>query len=205
MALGRQQIIVAHNELLEFSQNVNQNEVFRVYFRDRTMDLSVNVAIKVAGIWITDILEMDLQLTNSYAIRIIEQVKNETKLEDTKFYSANKLKDNFPILKSVFNDLSKAVKECYVTIDTSLQYEYRYPILTYGRTMGYNHIGIIKKNETNYELYSFTVSENKTTRIDAESIFINEELSEEKYFLSYASMMREVQSNPLFIKISTNL
>ena len=73
--LGYQKITVAYNELVEFSQFVKQYDIIKVYFRTQDVNLTIEQTLKVAEILTTDVLENNTQLTNTYALRVMEMVK----------------------------------------------------------------------------------------------------------------------------------
>jgi hypothetical protein len=200
--LERQKIIVAYNELIEFGQITNKQEIIKIYFPDRSVDLSIEAAIIVADLWTNAILEDGVQFTNSFAIRIIERVKNEMKIKLADSFNTEKLKERFTTLLSLFKETSANIKEMYLVIDTAQQFEYRFPILTYGRTMGYYHWGLRKLYDINFEFYCYAISENKEKRIDATSKIIMEDLDEKFYAEHISSMMKEIFNNPLIFEIS---
>jgi hypothetical protein len=75
--LGRQKIIVAYNELIEFSQLTNKDEIIKIYFIDRDIDLSIKVAIKVAEYWTNAVLEDDILFTKTFAVNVVQRLKFE--------------------------------------------------------------------------------------------------------------------------------
>jgi hypothetical protein len=75
--LGEQKINLAYNELLEFSQFVNKSETIKVYFRTQDVDLTIDETLKVAEILTSAVLEEWQLLTNTYALQVMETVKND--------------------------------------------------------------------------------------------------------------------------------
>lgn len=75
--LGEQKINLAYNELLEFSQFVNKSETIKVYFRTQDVDLTINETLKVAEILTNAVLEGGQLLTNTYALQVMEGIKND--------------------------------------------------------------------------------------------------------------------------------
>ena len=201
--LGRQKIIVAYNELIEFGQTINRNEIIKIYFIDRDVDLSIETALKVADFWSNSILEKGVQFTNSFAIRVIERMKSEEKMKISTSFESKKLKEDFPSLQLYFNEVATSIKDMYMVIDSAQQFEFRFPFITFGRTMGYNHFGIKKIDEFKFQLYYYAISENKTKRIDATSVIIKEDCTNQTYEAYFNKMMGEVFANPILQEIVT--
>lgn len=198
------QIVKIYNELVDISVTVNKDDIFKIYFSDRDVDLSISTGLKVADAWVNDVINNHEKFTNSYMIRIIERFKNSQKANLADSLELNKLRKNFPMLENYFIEVSKTVKEMYVVVDSSIQYEYRFPILTFGRTMGYNHYGI-RKAEDSFELYFYAISENGGDRFDATSKFVVEDQSNETYEEAFSKMMGEIFSNPRYLEICTGI
>lgn len=201
--LNRQKISVAFNELVEYSQVVNKNEIIKIYFRDEIVDLSISTAIEVSNIWTKDILDNNIQLTNSYAKRIIDNVKTGARIDALSFSNTKSLIVEFPNFAIVSSALSDSVKGLITSQNTHQQIEYKYPILTYGRIMGNIHFGILK-NTSDYTLYYNVMGQMSNKKIEAKSIKISNDLLKEEYYIELGKMMDELQSNPLFLDISVN-
>lgn len=76
--LGRQKIIVAFNELVEFSQFVKQSDIIKLYIgTNKNVDLTIKETLKVAERLTSDVLVSNIQLTNTYTYRIIDTIKYE--------------------------------------------------------------------------------------------------------------------------------
>ena len=64
-------IQVAHQELIEYGQIANENDIIKIYFRDADVDLTIGIALLVADVWVDDVLNNDVLFTNTYMKEVI--------------------------------------------------------------------------------------------------------------------------------------
>ena len=64
--LSVQKIRVAHQELIEYGQIANENDIIKIYFRDTDVDLTVGIALLVADMWVDGVLNDGVLFTNTY-------------------------------------------------------------------------------------------------------------------------------------------
>lgn len=204
--LAKQKIIVAFNEALEIADKCSSTDTVRLYFPSKTVEPAIDVVMKAAEYWVDFVLEKQKQFTNSLAVQLIERAENDLLyLQSTsiqKHNSQNSLSSELPNFLELMTEMSTVVTNCYRITDTPTKLEYKAPILTYGRTMGYNHYIIEKITNGKYEMYQIT-NGNKGEQLCSRKIVFSGDQTFERYNEMYQSIYNELMTNPLYLKIAT--
>lgn len=205
--LAKQKIIVTFNEALEIADKCSNTDSVRLYFPSKTVEPSVTVAMKAAEYWVDFVLENGKQFTNSLAIQLIERaendVRNEVSRAQTTSNSQTTLSNLLPNFAEFMKEMSAVVTNCHRVTDSETKLEYKAPILTYGRIMGYNHYIIEKNSNGNYEIYQVTLSNGGQHFRSAKKTFSHDE-SFDNYNEMFQGIAMEQMTNPLYLQIATS-
>ena len=205
-ALGKQKIIVVFNEALEVADKCSKTDKVRMYFPSKTVEPTILVAIKAAEYWIDFVLEQERKFTNSLAIQLIERAEydllNQPSTVAKTSSSQIVLSDQLPNFIKYMNEMSSVVTNHYRITDSSNKIEYKSPIITYGRTMGYNHYIIQKKSNSSYEMYQVVNGNGGQQLISSKKIFYDDQDYEE-YEEQFNDIAMELMGNPVYIQIAT--
>jgi len=205
--LAKQKIIVTFNEALEIADKCSKKDHVRLYFPSKTLEPTVPIAMKAADYWIDFVLEHGRQFTNSLAIQLLERAEfdlmhNPITVKSTS-NSQNILSSLLPNFVEFMEVTSANVLNCYRVTDNSTKIEYKAPILTFGRTMGYNHYIIEKKSSERYELCLVTKGNGGKQLITNKKVFFCDQTLD-GYNEIFQSIAIELVSNPLYLQITTS-
>ena len=180
------------------------SDSIRLYFPSNTIDLNVSTAIKAAEYWVDFVLEQDKQFTNSLAMQLIERAKYDLLVQALSANSSsnfsNKLSNLFPNFVEYMKEFASLVP-CHQVTDNATKLEYKAPILTYGRTMGYNHYIIERKSDVNFEIY-LIANGNGGKQLYSQRIVFSGDKTMDKYNEMFQNIAGELMTNPLYLQIT---
>ena len=146
--LTHQKIIVAYNEAVEIARKLSQKDIVRLYFTSQTVEPTIPVALKAAEYWIDFVMDQNTQFTSSLAIQLIDRAENDLKHANEKVFvntvssapsTIFKVGDLLPNYMKFMKDVSSVMENCHLVMNNENCIEFKAPILTFGRIMGYNH------------------------------------------------------------------
>lgn len=203
--LTKQKIIFTYNESIEIANKCNPTDRVRFYFPSRTLEPTVNVALKAGQYWVDFVLEERKQFTNSLAIQLIERAEHDLQNQPVSRITGTSASDSLSILLPNFvkfmNEISTVINNCHRITDNSTRIEYKSPILTYGRIMGYNHFIIEKNSSGKYEIFQTTIS-NAGKQLNTSKKIFSTDLPIETYDQLLNSIIKEMAVNPLYLQIA---
>lgn len=204
-ALAKQKIIVTFNEALEIADKCSKTDTIRLYFPSKTVELSVSIAMKTAEYWVDFVLEQGKQFTNSLSMQLMERAKYDLQIQATASRnidnSENILSNRLPNFVELMNEMSSVITNFHRIADNANRLEYKAPIITYGRTMGYNHYIVEKKTNGDFEMYQITNS-NEGKQIRSIIKTFSSDQSFDNYDKMFNEIVTEMMKNPLYLQIA---
>lgn len=205
--LIKQKIIVTFNEAHELAEKCSVNERVRIYFPSKTVEPIIPVAMKAAEYWIDNVLEQGKQFTNSLAMLLLERAENDLKNQAlSTTISSNtqtKLSNHLQNFVIKMDDMATVMPNCFRSIDTPIKLEYKAPILTYGRIMGYNHFIVEKTSNGNFIFYH-EARGNNGEQFNTSKKSFSLDLSLDQYEELFKEIISEIAISPQYIRIATS-
>ncbi len=203
--LTKQKIIVTFNESLEIADKCSRSDRVRLYFPNATVEPTVLVAMKAAEYWVDFVLEKGKNFTNSLAVQLIERaeydLKNKASSSNTS--TQNSLSNSLPNFIEFITEMSSVITNFHKITDSSSKLEYKAPIITYGRTMGYNHYIIEKVSTEKYYMY-LIANGNGGKQLSSSRKAFSGDQTMESYNEILQEITMELMTNPQYMKIATS-
>lgn len=197
-------IIAQFNDAFDASKKCKPGDVIRLYFERETVEVNPGVAMRAAQFWIDAVMDMDKTFTASLAIQLIDRAKSDFVNVD-KVYSKKQevnLGNLLPNFIQFMTDVSSIMESCNLITDSPHLIEYRAPILSFGRTMGYNHFTVHNLPNGGYA-FRLIAKGIKGQKVESHSEIFQSDLLVDQYNDLLNTIAQEVMLNPIYQGIAT--